>query len=237
MTTSGSRRAGFDVGSWSERARSRFTSPSELVWIPTRLDYAPEDATPWLPTAAREVRTHEIFARCPAKPGYVYCGRAHLGSWGGRPDVGDVSASFSLGERLARRIWLSLGGYSGWMFHLQHEPMEVAAGDREPLGRLLDDLATHTQGHLQMTRYEQDSLDVFTNPERAWLMYLRTPDCSGVYLDPASTAAHPDEVFRCGCGIEVEHPRRETTSHAEARAIVEAFFRTGELPRSHRWSD
>jgi hypothetical protein len=34
--------------------------------------------------------------------------------------------------------------------------------------------------HLQMTRYEEDSLTIHTNARRGWLMYLRFPADNGL---------------------------------------------------------
>jgi hypothetical protein len=85
-----------------------------------------------------------------------------------------------------------------------------------------------------MTRYEEDSLTIYTNPSRAWLVYQREPDDSGLYLDDP-TFGVGQEHFQCLCGISLDFPARQTVSHAQAAEIARHFFAHGKLPTSRGW--
>ena len=90
--------------------------------------------------------------------------------------------------------------------------------------------------HISLTRYEDDSLHVHENERCAWLVYLREPADSGLYLDSGIVRADPDEYFRCDCGIDLQFPTRQTVSVLDALGIVRYFFREGALPTSWNWS-
>jgi len=85
-----------------------------------------------------------------------------------------------------------------------------------------------------MTRYEEDSLTIYTNPSRAWPGYLRGPNDSGLYLDDPALGVNL-EHFQCGCGISLDFPASQTVSHAQAAEIARHFFAHGELPASRGW--
>lgn len=225
---------------------SHIPGPSCFVWRPRRLDYEPSDKVPWLPEKVREVwdrsqqlvrkiRDHHIFVRLPSDERFFYAGPAHLGSYGGTD--ADVSASFSLDERLPREAWLKLGGYAGWLVEVNHRSHRVDAGDLATFERLAGRLSRRKFSHLCMTRYTEDSLTVHTNSRRGWLMYLREPADPGVYPRDVEYDGDPEaeEVFRCTCGIDLEFPASRTLPRELAiRASVE-FFQTGQLPRCVRW--
>jgi hypothetical protein len=94
--------------------------------------YEPSDALPWLPEKVREVydrgqkpikklRQHHVFVRTPSDERFIYAGPAHLGSYVSVPgnDATELSADFSLNERLPREAWLKFGGYPGWLLEIQ----------------------------------------------------------------------------------------------------------------------
>ncbi len=204
----------------------------------------------WLPEPVREVydhsgdevkqiRRHHVFVRAVDEEDYCYAGEAHLGSYGGSYGTDDsppdVEADFSLQHRLPLEQWLRCGGYTGWLVTLEDaEGDHVEIGDEEAFDELLAELATREASHMSMTRYEEDSLSIYTNAACAWLMYLREPDDSGLCLDdPARGDA--DEHFCCDCGIDLEFPARQTVSRERAMGIARHYFRTGGLPADEDW--
>ena len=228
---------------------SHSPSPSTVIWKPRRIDYAPADEYTWLPTDVREVfdrsgpkivrlRRHYIFVRPNGAQDFVYVGESHLGSYGGPSDnsAGNREARFTLNDKLSRDVWLECGGYAGWQLDVNHKDHDIAQGDAAQLDELLAQLDDQDYSHLCMTRYEEDSLTIHTNPKRAWLMYLREPADRGLYLnDPA--LGDDEEHFECVCGISLDFPASQTASHSQAAQIARYFFQTGQLPKDVEWGD
>jgi len=218
--------------------------PTSFQWKPARLDYDPDDEIPWLPTPVREVwglnrerlKEHHILLRAPGDERNVYIGSAHLGSYGGR--AGDIRAGFSLNAKVPRDVWLHLGGFPGWEVEVNHQLQRVDAGDLVHFRSLLEELPRQEYAHLTMTRYEEDSLTLHTNPRRGWLMYLRSPADSGLCTRDVEFAgdAKAEEFFLCACGIDMEFQVAKTLPRSQAIGVVEEFFATGELPRSVPWA-
>jgi hypothetical protein len=226
---------------------SHLSGPDHVVWRPARLDYHPSESYPWLPERVHEVwdrsgekvrklRDHQMFLRLPADDRYFYAGVAHLGSYGGRPP--DLSATFSLYKKLPQDTWLRFGGYRGWLIADDRGVHRVDEGDTRTFDRLLGELRRQQLSHLSLTRYAGDSLTIHTNARRGWLMYLREPADSGLYVrDPEYTGdPEAEELFQCECGIDLELAAALTLSRDRAIHVVEEFFRTGELPRGVEWS-
>lgn len=228
--------------------QAHVSSPSRVVWKPGRLDYAPFDECPWLPADAREVlgpdrkriKEHHVFVRLPGDETFFYAGKAHLGSYGALGSGGlpsERNANFYLGEKLPREVWVRLGGYPGWLVEINHNSDRVDTGDFEAFRKLMAKMPGQEFSHLCMTRFEEDSLDVFTNAQRGWLMYRRDPVDCGLYTwDPAYTGT-PDarEAFRCGCGIELDFRADQTLPRDLAMGVAQEFFTSGELPRGVDW--
>jgi hypothetical protein len=220
---------------------SHLSSPSVVVWRPERSDSGAAGGRDWLPAPARDTRRwgteerrkHHLFLRDSAGQDYVYAGAAHLGSYGGPPS--DPTAVFYLETRLPRQLWLQLGGYGGWQVEVNHQTHEVPLDDVEGFRRLVVMLSEQEFSHLIMTRYEEDSLHLHANSRRGWLMYLRQPDDSGLYLRTGFAGMGAQEPFRCGCGIALEVPLGQTVAIDDAKVIVEQFFREGHLPAGHEW--
>lgn len=220
-------------------AESALSSPSSVEW--KRADYRK-----WLPemvTAVvdrdqfkvRKIKDHHIFLRMPDDSSYFYAGPAHLGSFGGQ----NYSANFYLDSKLPRETWLRYGGYSGWLLEANHVIHRVPIGDLGEFRRITNDLPHQEFSHLSLTRYEEDSLSLYLNRHRGWLMYLREPADSGLYTHDVAYSGVPtsEEVFRCGCGIDLEFPARNTLPRNRAMEIAEEFFVTSELPRSVPWGE
>jgi hypothetical protein len=221
-------------------SKSHLDSPSQVVWMPerqpTRTDQycLPETVCEVYDRSGgpiRKIREHHIFVRPQAKELFFYAGDAHLGSYG------RSQAVFSLAHKLPRDMWLTLGGYPGWLVDVNHTSRRVRAGDLPAFEQLIVEKPGQEFSHFSMTRYEEDSLTVHTNATRGWLMYLRTPCDSGVYSRDAnySGPADAEEVFRCGCGIDLEFKATQTLPREQARRAAIEFFQTGVLPACVPW--
>ena len=219
--------------------KTTFTSPTELTWRPPERYDTPGEELPWLPKDVREGRDRHLFVRPSASQPYVYLGPAHLGSYSYHAGDGDVEAGFSLNEKLPRELWLRFGGYAGWQVDLNHSIVHVAADDDAAFDALLRAALAGRTSHLIMTRYEEDSMHLFLNPQRGWLMYLREPADSGLYIrDPAFERdeddvyyQEPEEEFACTCGISMTFPRSQTLPRDQAADVVREFFAArGALP-------
>jgi hypothetical protein len=228
--------------------QAHVAAPSSVVWKPGRTDYAPSDEFPWLPDKVREiwgadrkrVKEHYVFLRRPGDASFLYAGRAHLGRYAGPENGGvppDREASFSLDEKLPRDEWLRLGGYPGWLIEANHRSEPVDNGDLSAFRRLAAEIADLMFSHLCMTRFEEDSLTLFTNAYCGWLTYQRDPaDFGASGCNPSlSGSATSRELFRCGCGVELDIPADHTLPRQVAMRIAEEFFTVGELPQSVRW--
>jgi hypothetical protein len=218
---------------------SHVESPSQVLWrpdprVPSVKEYD------WLPEPVREARDHHLFLRGKSDGRFFHAGGAHLGSYGGSRNAAGVPtfhATFSLDQKLPRDVWVQLGGYPGWLVEVNHESHRVDAGDRAAFERLIAQLPRQPFSHLNMTRYEEDSLSVFTNSRRGWLMYLRHPADGGMYTHDPDYRGPPDsvEVFRCACGIDLEFPTGKTLARALAGRAAVDFFQGGQLPQWVHW--
>jgi hypothetical protein len=228
--------------------QAHVSSPSHVVWRAGRLDYAPFEEHSWLPVKAREVwgpdrkkvKGHHVFLRLPGDERFFYAGKAHLASYGGPRSGGLPSqrtADFSLDQKLPRDMWVRLGGYPGWLVEINHRSERVDTGDLDAFRQLMAELPSEEFSHLEMTRFEEDSLSVFTNARRGWLMYKRDPYDPGLYTwDTAYTGtSEAREMFRCVCGIELDFLSDQTLPRDLAIGIAQEFFTVGELPKSANW--
>lgn len=232
----------------SNSAESHLPQPSMVNWKPQRLDYAPRDEYSWLPTPIREVydrsgpksvrlRNHHLFIRTIEMDDFYYVGEAHLGSYGGPlgNSPGNREACFSLNEKVPRDIWLACGGYTGWKVQINHNEQTVT--DITEIERVLCQLKSDAYSHFCMTRYEEDSLTIHTNPKgRAWIMYLRQPDDSGLYVNSPELGTDLQN-FHCGCGIDLDFPANQTLPHDAAVRIARSLCETGKLPEDVNWTD
>ena len=228
--------------------QAHVSSPSSVVWKPGRADYAPADELPWLPDKIREVwgpdrqriREHYVFLRLPGDARFLFAGGAHLGRYAGPGNGGVPSnreANFTLYEKLPRNEWVRLGGYPGWMVEVNHRSERVDKGDLATFRRLAAEIADLKFSHLRMTRFEEDSLTLFTNAYCGWLIYQRDPtDFGASGCDPTFTGSgRSKELFRCVCGIELDISTDHTLPRQMAMRIAEEFFTVGELPRTVSW--
>lgn len=223
---------------------ARLETPRQVVWRGRTEPPAEPSNLGWWPSAVVDVydrtgpttkrlRQHQLFLRSEQDSDFLYAGPAHLGSYGT-----DRVAHFELNTALPRPLWLRFGGYSGWMIELQHERRTIEDGDETSLDISLAAFASRAFSHLSLTRYEEDALHLYKNERCAWLMYLREPADSGVYVErDAVQEAAAEEHFRCDCGIDLEFPLRQTLSVPEALDIARLLFRHGALPTGWRWTD
>jgi hypothetical protein len=220
-------------------SESHFTSPSNLIWKPQRLDYDPTDKIPWLPTKAREVwqadrkkklREHYIFVRLRGDDRFVYAGRAHLGSYGDTKDGKD--ALFSLYDKLPRDVWLRIGGYPGWSIEVNHKSYRVDMNDLSTFSQLLTELDHAEYSHLIMTRYEEDCLSIFFNDRRGWPEYTSKSSNGVLHIKDPVYSGERDAIedFNCVCGISLEAPANQTLPRNFAIRIAIEYFSTGQFP-------
>ena len=230
--------------------KSHLSDPSTVNWKPSRFDYAVGEEFPWFPKVVREVyrrrgqrvvplRRHHMFLRPCRTRDFVYAGEAHLGNYRSASADGDFrhcEACFRLlnKKKLPRSLWLKCGGYADWCIEVKHKKRVVAQRDRLSFDKLLDRMEREKYSHLSMTRYEADSLHVYTNPTRAFPVYSPTPDHSGLYLRDSKLGTDETD-FRCVCGISLDIPQCLTVSHSRAAQIARHFFRTGKLPSRVEW--
>jgi hypothetical protein len=205
-----------------------FQSPTTLEWKPG----TKPDQPPWLlaPARAPSPKYHLLIEQ---ESGFFYAGDAHLGCYSMDGSMGQ----FTLSVRLPRDAWVGFGGYPHWKVTLNHEEHRIGNADERSVRSLLDRMVGQPHGHLALTRYEEDSLDLFTNKERGWLMYLREPGDSGLYVAGANDDEDADEHFTCDCGIDLEFPRSRTLPLERAADVVASFFRSGTLPKSVSWEE
>jgi hypothetical protein len=199
-------------------------SPTTIEWKPG----TDRHQTPWL--APARAPSPKYYLLIEHETGFFSAGDAHLGCY----SMDGSMARFTLSARLPRDVWVRLGGYPHWLVTVNHSAHRIGDGDEQGLHLLLDQVVAQPNGHLSLTRYEEDSLDLFTNQERGWLMYLREPGDSGLYV-AANDDDGPDELFTCDCGIDLEFPRSRTLPLRRAADLVAAFFRAGTLPESVSW--
>ena len=227
--------------------QTHFSSPSTMVWRPGRIDYEPFDDYPWLPSKVREVwgpdrqkiKDHHVLVRLPGDEQFVYASKAHLGSYGGPRSGGqpwEQTATLPSTRSCRDRHGCGLGRKSGWLIEVNHHPEHVDDGDLATW-RQLTAAMSEEFSHLTMTRYKENSLTLYTNARRGWLMYLRDPDDAGVYASDAAYAGdrEANEVFRCVCGIALDFPADQTLPRDLAMRAAEEFFTSGELPQSAHW--
>ena len=179
-----------------------------------------------------------MFVREAGQDAFVFAGEAFLGSYGtraGGPDNG-FEACFSLKQKLPKRVWLEFGGYDGWEIELHHETSLLGADDVEGFHGVLELMQFERFSHMSMTRYEEDSLTIHTNPSCAWLMYLREPADCGLYTSEPARGEEMEE-FSCTCGISLEFPRSQTVTHGRAMEVAKHYHATGELLDSIGWTE
>ena len=229
---------------------SYLSTPSDVIWQPSRLDYDPLDKCSWFPADAREtwdrsgresvkLRNHHILLRSAEVDEFFYVGEAHLGSYGGPVDnnaQGDRDACFSLQDKIPREIWLQCGGYSGWHINLNQQVHLIDRGDVSSFDRFLSQLSTQGYSHLDITRYEGDLLEIDTNPECARLVYFGIGAGETLYVNQLHLGTEAKE-FQCSCcGIPLEYPACETVPHSLAVQIAKHFLGTGNLPDNVEWT-
>ncbi|WP_020475663.1 Imm1 family immunity protein [Zavarzinella formosa] len=226
------------------------SSPSNVAWRP-KPGRTPVSEDDWLPEKVQDVwdrsgekirklRDHHIFIRPTDDDLFFNAGEAHLGALAnGRTSDGQPgwAAYFSLTHKLPREMWLKLGGYPGWLVEINHNSHRIAADDLTAFERLAGQLSSQEFSHLSMTRYEEDSLTVHTNASRGWLMYLRHPSDGGLYTRDLEYDGPPEseEVFLCGCGIDLEFSASRTIPRELAAQAALEFFQTGRLPQCVHW--
>src|SRR5205085_4256599 len=140
---------------------------------------------------------------------FFYAGSAHLGCIippKARKTDDDWGAYFTPDHRLPKDAWLHLGGFRGWLMTVNHKHHFIDFDDSKSFERLIKQFAKKEHSHLELTRYEEDSLTLHTNARRGWLMYLRHRGDSGLYTHDKVYAGDPEseEFFVCACGIEME---------------------------------
>jgi hypothetical protein len=247
----------------AEPTASALESRSHVRWVAPQVDYHPEDNLPWLPMPVADPeysppiryddarnwwkrgeppppkpprKHHQLFLRKHDEEDFIYVGPAHLGSYSMSPKK-KPEADFYLESPLPRQHWLHFGGFDGWSIDTNHLERKIHQGDLPAIQDLLAAMRRVEHSPMILTRYEEDSLHLFTNTSRGWLMYLRAPDDSGLYVRNQGELGDDKEHFSCVCGIDLEYPRHRTLPRDRAMQVILDFFQTGVLPDWCEWTE
>jgi len=217
-----------------------FSSPEEIAWYPVDQNADPY-TNAWFPQEARgkwnpgSTQIHHLFVRNKRDAPYVYLGPADLGSLGGQ--AGSLSARFYLRNRVPHARWLDWTGFDSWMVHVNHRPYQLKKGDLPRLKKLVESGLKRRAVHIELTRYEGDSLTVFFNRNRAWPMYLRNASDSGQYAPASSTENTEIERFPCSCGADLEIPHNRTLDRQAGANLIYHLVSEGTLSPLLEWTD
>ncbi len=221
--------------------RNIFDTPSDFLYIPNKLLKNLEGKYAWLPTEVREARNYKkklyLFVKKIAQESYVYIGEVFLTSYRHSNNFEECNAHFSLSTKLRQAIWLTLGRYKNWCITFNHKEYFLEFDDIHSLEKLYKDFALSESLHIELTRYEEDVLSLNLNSKNAWLMYLREPGDSGLYLKRGDEEDYTIEEFSCSCGITLGVPTYQIVSRNEGLSILKDFFKTGNLPTQYNWSE
>jgi len=211
-----------------------FKPASTVLRCPTLIEWRPADKSlplPWSSVVINSVQNaYHIFVEFG--DGWLNIGQAHLGSW----SHDGSSASFYLRSRIPRDKWVELGGYPGWLLEINHQPQRIAANDYFAADESIFPLRVKKYGHASATRYEEDSLQLFLNSDRGWLMYLREFGDTGLYVKAVGDELS-DELFRCTCGTSLSFTHNQTLDREVAIREFRDFLATGQLSKRYEWEE
>jgi hypothetical protein len=223
---------GVDSGGWlMGPPESRLARPDRIEWRAAeayREGGAGDELMPPELTEPAQPRIHVFFALPDAEASYCYLGAAWLGSWGYRATASLGEASLTLAHRLSEEQWLRLGGHAGF---------SVSAGGRERAGLSAEEVGAEVsrclaggETELWITGYDEPSLLLLLNDERAFVTLLRHDGDEGLLAgDPASAGNETPERFRLGNGQVDAFERSRTVTHEQALGCVRAFVTDGTL--------
>lgn len=163
---------------------TRLETASWLAWVPRSLATVAagqDDPHPWLPAPIRErfdtaresCFEHFVLVRLPQDgDSSLFCGNAHLGSWGTRND-GRHEACFSLlEERLTPDAWRALGGWTGWHVTIDDECFDVQCEQTEVFAERLDHAAAKDRVEIMLDAPTGETFTCYLNAARGALSYM-----------------------------------------------------------------
>ncbi|MDV4168216.1 hypothetical protein [Rhodovulum sp. FJ3] len=216
----------------------RLLSPDNLEWWPDEPEEYLGEKVRWFPEAVQPkynlrrktwVRRCYLFLRQADQ--WIFCGPVHqayhqyVGA--GRFDD-DSHVGYHLAARLPYDTWVALGGYPAWKAKIAGTEQLLELTDSASLDEALEALPIG-ETHLELTRWQGDTLSVFLNQDRGLPMYLSDPGDSGTYV--LGDEDEKLEMFSCPCcGIELEFTREYTVPRNIAVDLFRAFFANGTAP-------
>jgi hypothetical protein len=164
-----------------------------------------------------------------------YLGPAHLAAYGRSAHRSHGEATFHLGARIPRELWLRLGGFAG--VHVEAngvgEDVEVAA----VRGAVADVLASSATGELWLRHWTGEALTVLFEAERAFVMELSGHgDVGLVACDPLRSGERQAVAFTLSNGQVDEWPLEATVTRDQALDAA-AGWAAGQRTESLLWRE
>jgi hypothetical protein len=215
---------------------THFLTPSMFRWIPVRDYEVANDDYPWLPL---EIRLTSSGARLPCllfveRAGNgLYVGKLTVFSYGF--DSRGKQATLKLDPRLSRAMWAILGSYDAWGISINGQALS-AKNLAEVLHHLQEANAME-YAEICLTHYEEDTLFILTNMQRAFLMYLRFSGDPGMSSRDPSQFDSSEERFRLSNGQVNSFSANHTVAKEQVLPAVEHFVSTGQLPDWIIWKE
>jgi hypothetical protein len=186
-------------------------------------------------SGARVPRVLELLAQPSGSSSFVYLGKGHLGMFWCDRQAPFGRGSVTLDHKLPSDLWVRLGGYEGWSATVEDE-RHVGLTDEQAAALVEEHLGADAR-HVRLTRWQEDSLTLLLNPERAFVMYLTRPGDPGVQAcDLNWLRSDKTATFTCSCyGIPLTFDYAMTIPKQLAGEVAGHYLRTGTLAEWVPW--
>lgn len=219
---------------------SRLLSPDSLEWWPSDPEEYQGEKVRWFPNAVQpkynqrnKTWTKRCYMFLRQAGHWLYCGPIHqlYHQHGGAGRFGEKShVGYHLEARLPYETWVAVGGYPAWKAKIAGAEQLLGLSDSAAFDEALEALPAG-EAHVELTRWKGDTLSVFLNQDRGFLMYLTEPGDSGTYV--VGDESEEPEHFSCPCcGISMEFERRFTVPRTTALSLFRAFYINGVAPEA-----
>ncbi|MEO1286378.1 MAG: hypothetical protein AAFV93_01315 [Chloroflexota bacterium] len=210
---------------------SKVTSALDITWVASR-DYGYTGRYRHFPDELMGKNIH-LFIRLFDEQLFVYVGLGFLGVVGLLNGQGH--ANITLLQRIKRTIWEKFGGYEGWLISVDKK--QIITNDWDVLEPYISSIELDKgEHHIEMVRYEGDSLSILTRDDLGFAMYLRKEGDSGMSSRKPIPIVEDDEiVFRMMSGHGVYLKPTYVISKLDALSIIPHFMNELELPKNINW--